>query len=295
MNIKNKIFGFFLLVFGFILMSSCESQVKDISDVKMKVSDFNYVGELHNKAMTYTMVNIDTISFEKEHNNVAKAKKILSFDKEGLQVELVKYNCMVNPEKYANFMLADDFGKYLLSTGNTSRTVGMKLDDIVKNDSLDLETMPSLYQILGTSQEQGIYSAKTASFIQRIIKLLQGSLEGLVSDDNFLKEIEAISCEFDKAGYDKDSAEGAAIASMLSVAKSSYQWWSENPNYINTESQSKLPHVVAMDLGGACAGIMFHAIQHWEELTWGGVGNAALWGAISGSTGLGGKIGRIFM
>lgn len=296
MNTKNNILGLLLLVFGFVLMSSCESQVNDISDGKMKVSDFDYVGELHNKAMTYTMVNIDNISFEKEHDNVAKAKKILSLDKEGLQVELVKHNCIDNPEKYASFMLADDFGKYLLSTVNTTRTVDMDLDDIIKNDSLNLESAPSLYQMLYAGQEQGVYSAKTVSFIQRIVKLLQASLEGMISDDNFLNEINVISDEFDKTGYDKDSAEGAAVASMLSVAKSSYQWWSDNPNYIDSECQGKLPHIVAMDLGGACAGVLLHSVQHWNDrLTWGGVGNAALWGAISGSTGLGGRIARLFM
>ena len=113
--------------------------------------------------------------------------------------------------------------------------------------------------------------------------------------NDFINGINSISEEFDKAGYEKDSVEGAAIASMLSIAKSSYEWWYQNPDYADSENQGKLPQVVAMDLGGACAGVIFHAFQNWNNrLTWGGVGRAALWGAISGSTGLGGRIGRLF-
>lgn len=41
-----------------------------------------------------------------------------------------------------------------------------------------------------------------------------------------------------------------------------------------------------MDLGGACAGVIFHAFQNWN--------NRLTWGAIGGSTGLGGRIGRLF-
>lgn len=293
-----KIFGFILLLIS-VVMSSCDTQTNGLSTENMKVSDMNFVGHLHNVAMTYTKDNFDLIDFGDTLSNIGKAKKILEFDKNGLSQKYPQYKSLENSNQYAQFMFAEKFGKYLLSNIKNSR---VNESDILESlsegkdiETLDLDSMPSLDQFLTLYKQEGVYSEKTLSFMDRIIALLRASLEGMVSDENFINGINSISEEFDKAGYEKDSVEGAAIASMLSIAKSSYEWWYQNPDYADSENQGKLPQVVAMDLGGACAGVIFHAFQNWNNrLTWGGVGRAALWGAISGSTGLGGRIGRLF-
>lgn len=64
--------------------------------------------------------------------------------------------------------------------------------------------MPSLDQFLTLYKQEGVYSEKTLSFMDRIIALLRASLEGMVSDENFINGINSISEEFDKAGYEKD-------------------------------------------------------------------------------------------
>lgn len=293
-----KIFGFILLLIS-VVMSSCDTQTNGLSTENMKVSDMNFVGNLHNVAMTYTKDNFDLIDFGDTLSNIGKAKKILEFDKNGLSQKYPQYKSLENSNQYAQFMFAEKFGKYLLSNIKNSR---VNESDILESlsegkdiETLDLDSMPSLDQFLTLYKQEGVYSEKTLSFMDRIIALLRASLEGMVSDENFINGINSISEEFDKAGYEKDSVEGAAIASMLSIAKSSYEWWYQNPDYADSENQWKLPQVVAMDLGGACAGVIFHAFQNWNNrLTWGGVGRAALWGAIGGSTGLGGRIGRLF-
>lgn len=48
-----KIFGFILLLIS-VVMSSCDTQTNGLSTENMKVSDMNFVGNLHNVAMTYT-------------------------------------------------------------------------------------------------------------------------------------------------------------------------------------------------------------------------------------------------
>lgn len=293
-----KIFGFILLLIS-VVMSSCDTQTNGLSTENMKVSDMNFVGNLHNVAMTYTKDNFDLIDFGDTLSNIGKAKKILEFDKNGLSQKYPQYKSLENSNQYAQFMFAEKFGKYLLSNIKNSR---VNESDILESlsegkdiETLDLDSMPSLDQFLTLYKQEGVYSEKTLSFMDRIIALLRASLEGMVSDENFINGINSISEEFDKAGYEKDSVEGAAIASMLSIAKSSYEWWYQNPDYADSENQGKFPQVVAMDLGGACAGVIFHAFQNWNNrLTWGGVGRAALWGAIGGSTGLGGRIGRLF-
>lgn len=120
-------------------------------------------------------------------------------------------------------MFAEKFGKYLLSNIKNSR---VNESDILESlsegkdiETLDLDSMPSLDQFLTLYKQEGVYSEKTLSFMDRIIALLRASLEGMVSDENFINGINSISEEFDKAGYEKDSVEGAAIASMLSIAK----------------------------------------------------------------------------
>ena len=77
-----KIFGFILLLIS-VVMSSCDTQTNGLSTENMKVSDTNFVGNLHNVAMTYTKDNFDLIDFGDTLSNIGKAKKILEFDKMG--------------------------------------------------------------------------------------------------------------------------------------------------------------------------------------------------------------------
>lgn len=159
-----KIFGFILLLIS-VVMSSCDTQTNGLSTENMKVSDMNFVGNLHNVAMTYTKDNFDLIDFGDTLSNIGKAKKILEFDKNGLSQKYPQYKSLENSNQYAQFMFAEKFGKYLLSNIKNSR---VNESDILESlsegkdiETLDLDSMPSLDQFLTLYKQEGVYSEKT--------------------------------------------------------------------------------------------------------------------------------------
>ena len=72
-------------------------------------------------------------------------------------------------------MFAENLGKYLLSNIKNSR---VNESDILESlsegkdiETLDLDSMPSLDQFLTLYKQEGVYSVKTLSFMDRIIAL----------------------------------------------------------------------------------------------------------------------------
>lgn len=86
---------------------------------------------------------------------------------------------------------------------------------------------------------------------------------------------------------------GQTFAYVLSIARSSYEWWSEQEEQTGTRA---VPAWVAADVGGAIVGAVIEGgsqyLLYRKVTNWKSVGCKALGGAVVASTGIAGKIGK---
>jgi hypothetical protein len=123
-----------------------------------------------------------------------------------------------------------------------------------------------------------------------IIELYQNlklNYERKLSDDLLKQKVNELILKFDNLSYSEDSEEGKMVAVTLAISISSIEWWKQNPNAVG--SNLKVAPWVAADVGGAIFGAVWGGVVGGS---WKSAGIGALGGAIAGSTGIAGRIGK---
>lgn len=112
-----------------------------------------------------------------------------------------------------------------------------------------------------------------------------------ISYENLEEIIKEIKGEYLKQNYSKDTKYGHLLAITLNISLYSFEWWKNNPSALNT----KLPFWAGADIAGAIIGGANAVIGGYAStgsVNWGSVAIGAGTGAILGSTGVVGKVGK---
>lgn len=289
-------FAIVLAVPAIFLLGCGKESTKEPSNT-MKVTDYDYLGKMHNDFMSNTLNNLDINVTDKNKDEVLS--EITAFNVEYARKSYSK----VLPENISCFNdfeeLLDNsaFCQYILK----KQTKGSEsyVEEYFSNETGDLEDIPSLYSMMDYLHSCGTLQDKSYEMLVEITNILSLSIEGQISDANFCKKIDELVYEFDNHGFGNDDIDGAMVASVLSITSSSMEWWQNNPDA--SIADSKLPQVVGMDVAGVITGVVIDGIRQgicigagaqdgWD---WASTGWAALGGAVDGSLGVSSKIFKV--
>lgn len=280
-----------------LFFHSCKTEVIEDVDQKqfMSVSDYAYLGELHNSFMSNIHENYylsESISTKTD-----LFKDITAFN---LQHALKCLPSIENDQlnyfaKFECFLDSDAFSKYCMT--RATRSDDIDFESLLDNVSFD-EGIPSLDCMLQYLHDSGCLDDYVFNMLNEIVDLVIYSIEGQISDANFERCIDEMIAEFDASNYPVDDYCGALAASVLAISRSSLDWWKENPDAIEAEDKV-LPPVVAADIGGAITGAVIDGIIQGGKIIsgcadkwdWASTGLCALGGAVDGSLGISAKVG----
>lgn len=273
----------------------------------LKVSDMGHVGEFHNEMMSYSAnkISLDELTVSKFEtaedleNYVVNCwnKKLVKEVTSAEDIECLKENM----NKFKSFLQGEKFLDRCVTNARTRASNEVEINNMVEMEEIDLNILPSLEGMALDIRTQGICSSIKCDYFDKIIELISDGYNGTVSVDIYNERLNSIVEDFDNANFSPDDTEAQMIASVLSVGTYSSEWWSENPDEIPVEilETGKMPHVLAADLAGALIGGVVNLggqafTSTSNRFNWKSFGWGVAMGAITGSTGLLGKIATCF-
>lgn len=283
-----------ILAVSSLVLSGCSKDSTTEPSNTMKVTDYDYLGKMHNDFMSNALNNLSITVTGKNKEEVLS--EITAFNKEFAQ----KSYSGVLPDNISCFNdfeeLLDNsaFSHYIIK--KQTKSSDSDIEDYFSNETGDLEDMPSLYAMIDYLHSCGTLQNQSYNMLYEIANTLTLSIEGQISDANFCKKIDELIDEFDNQGYGNDDIDGSMVASVLSITSSSVEWWQNNPDA--SLAENKLPQVVAMDAAGVITGVVIDGIRQGiclaagmqEGWDWASTGWSALGGAVDGSLGVSSKI-----
>ena len=263
----------------------------------MMVSDYAYLGELHNGFMS-NMLNNYSVS-ESVTNKYELFDDITVFNVQFAkdQITDISSDHLGFFSKYKSFLDKSSFSRYcVLRATRSSDDEG--IESLINNGIVD-DNIPSVSSMLDYLYDSGVLEESSFNTLNTLVDLMVYSIEGQISDANFERRIDGLIEDFNAFGYSSDDYDGLIVASVLAISKSSLEWWKENPEASTAED--KMPQVVAADLAGAVTGAVIDAIVQGgtmiagaqDSWNWAETGWAALGGAVDGSLGISSKLAKV--
>ena len=256
-----KILGFVILVFLALAFNSCETV--NTNEFKT-VSDYNIYGEIHNNFLTYIYedyrLNDTELDQETAFSNLAEDS----------------YDYINN--KYKNVL------EGYPNKNDYSQLVEFVISDNLRSFVKNQDNLEFLQEALNSGQ---------------IDEFEKNSLETLLNlDENLsIKELREVLNNISQVyqnRYPSENIPGTYLGIALSIGNNSLDWWSNHPT-AHTSSDyisERIAPWVAADIVGAVGGMIFAGLYSDATGGSGDVGGGMLAGAIFGSTGIFGKIGR---
>lgn len=305
---KNPILSIFSSFVMAILIMNCTpndevSNSFDANQVKLDLADFKIYGQLHNQVMTETIKNFkfsdEGLTIEEKCQLIADFQKSI-FDTLSSVPENLK-GCSELFSVYKNLYLpAKTIDDLPLSTNSIYTT---RAQDILLTTPSDVLSNTA---ILGVQEVQQI---------RKLSEVTNKCLNNLLNIDELEAEINSLVYDFYESNYVQGGDSGYVMAYALTIANASLDWWKNNSTELIMEMEAEgldpielgpvgLAHVVSADIGGAIYGsasaIITQAGVHLYnngnlddfEINWTTVGAGALGGALNGSIGISGRIGK---
>ena len=220
-----------------------------------------------------------------------RASEILTsyFDDTLIQIWPVQGKGKMSSKRYLKFLLTKDLYSYIMKRSETrSYSTAYTMQRMYlasQSEVLPYDSIPSFDDIINAYEEMNIISVKGSHYFNSVVDLVRKNYQGLISDGEFEKSICSLIELFDDDEFKIDSTEGMYIASILSIAHSSIEWWKENPDEL--EVDGKIAPWVTADVGGAVCSGLFGLIT---------TGNTSLtnvgYGAVMASTGAAKVVGN---
>ena len=292
-----KVFSAFaaaLAVFSLFLFGCGKDSTITSSNYTLKVSDYDYLGTMHNDFMSNALNNLNITTTDKTKEEVLS--EITAFNVDYAQKS---YNGIM-PGRIKSF---DDFKELLDNTALNKYILGKKtkgaeisVEEYFSNETGNLEDMPSLQSMIDYLHSCGTLRNESYILLNELITALSSSIEGQISDANFSRKIDKFIVRFSNQRYRKDDIDGVMLASILSITSASAEWWQNNPEASSVES--KIHPAIVADAAGAITGVVIDAIRQGISMAvgaqdcwdWGSTGWAAVGGAVDGSIGISSKV-----
>ena len=254
-------------------------------------SKFFNIGNLHNEHLSNSNTNFESpekikdyesgIKYVKEFNQNFLVKNQATYF--GAQIESEEFVETIS-EKSKYFVYSPDFKSKLLSDDNEISLTRIE-SNLNKTDLLD-------------ANNKKIFSDLTA--------LIKMNISSQIKSSDYENQLGEIANDWIKANENNKEAKGADLTgSIISIGLKSCEWWNKNGEILfdnpstkrggpNAEENYVVP-VVALDVAGALVSSCAVALNQYintGHVTLGAVATGAVIGAVTGSTGLVGKVGK---
>lgn len=256
---------------------------------------FSIYGDMHNSVLGYTLNNVDSVILSTKQKDagldyIASIQKcgvnnlsLPSVSNSDLLDYIETYKGLYEPSVVA-VLLGMDGDELNFETSLTGRYLTTLLNSEVI-DNFEYELIIRIVNSIDENRRHG------TSIKDYMIDLENAKKCWLIQYDPllFLPEIE-LDEESGGILNKRDIRPGDITALILNISISSANFWMEMP-----DEPDMIAPWVAADAGGAIFGAVYNiavTIANEEEIDWESVGYSAAGGAIAGSTGIGGKIGR---
>lgn len=285
-----------LFLFAFSIFScSKEDLSSDFSensdDSKLKLSSIVNPGEIHNDYMD--LVNNSFVANESITTLDGKYNFYYDFIKE--------YTDSYAKIKSEDKLFFLETFKENLNLIHYDNVVGIVKNEILISNPVR-ETETTLSEVLITLRDEEIISENEFVKMTNLQYTLHKVYESTVSYDEFNVYIESLS-------EDVNNNEYLILTPVSSIASYSNEWWNSNLPEIyfpepvgiinypdNQYTTYAIPAVVATDIAGAIVGAAGVALNQYinnnGKITGGAVVTGAVVGAVVGSTGLVGRLGK---
>jgi len=243
--------------------------------LKKQISDFEFYGNLHNDALMNVYLNFnDTVhsSLESYINSITNFNRayFVANISDTTFSSINELNYLT--ERYKNFVV----GAYLLDTLSSAQ--------------IDFCDQISILQ------SEGFIDKNEKSLLLRLNNTVLKSLNGEIDANGLIDSIYLYVEYFDSQNYCINQKFGTLSSVILNISEHSIEYWSLNTNqtkFIEHQLDPRvLPPWAAADIGGALWGATSAALWSGGNPSWKSLGKGALTGAVSGSTGIVGKIAK---
>lgn len=293
MKTKLLVCSLLMTVVGIVACSQqdCESNSKaGRIDNHIKVSDMAFVGKFHNDAMTAIYEDFDRVA-ESITDNEEDAIALLTtyLDEKMNSVRPAQMAERVSCGKYIRFIFQNELKDYI-TDDRTTRTpldpdiVMSRLQSLAASDTINFDSIPCFSDIMNAYSINGILTAKGVGYATDIFQAMRSNLNGQMTNARFRAFIDHEIATFDNDIYMCTQEESAFIASLLSIADSSGDWWNTHPE----ANPNQIP-AVAVDAGGAIVSGLIGIFS--GNASWQGIATSA----ISASTGAATKVGSVLV
>ncbi len=282
-----KRFNFVIVVLAilmFVFLLSCSKGREYESQVDLlSFQSFEKIGKLHNDFMTNVQNNFKVRESVKSLN--ARIDYVNSYHLNYLE------NCSLSQfEK-------ETLGQELERAKNLTDVENIKQLLTIKNEARKDANLESLCSILDKALDCKCIDEFEYTALTRIMDLAKLSFDGLVSQHELMSSLEKMKKDWISNKYKIDSKAGYISGYAIAISLASMNWWEENAEAGTVESKgiNVIPVWVAADAVGAVWGAASGAIGSYvinDEVNWESVGWGALSGAVAGSTGVVGKVGK---
>lgn len=244
------------------MMMGCEKETRSVCSIEY--SQFSRYGTIHNQYLAYTLEFFD--GDEKVDSLADCISYLVSFDKSYAQVilsdttEIVEMDSCFN--KYKNYYISS----YLYTDVYVDNVIDPIISQLIE------------YDIIGEKDSLILENLLTIGLLQK---------EGKISIYEYQEAINELVEEWETCN--SRGMVSIMTAIVLNIASSSVQWWISNPE------ETKVAPWVASDAVGAVYGATVAGVSSYVQngqVNWVSVGVGAVSGAVTGSTGVIGKVGR---
>lgn len=268
----------------FILFSKSQVTYDNYDQLDNEV---NNIGSIHNNLLNNAYLNFQTTS---NYTYEEAVNSIKNFNENYLSTSILETDNTTNDKTFISnifnevkyFVNQDSFANTLLS-----RTENYSLTNTINNLRLN-----------------NIVSENNFEILESLNVAISNNIKGLSTSLNLEEDLISI---YNNSLKSKDESGGIIIKQVIVIGLKSCQWWRNNPNafnvyvkserggpFLNLNEPTILAQVVAMDIAGALVSSGAVALNNYinsGHVNWHAVGTGAVIGAVTGSTGLVGRIG----
>lgn len=277
-----KIMRKLIIIFFTLVFVSCEQEILNngllsnsnkSSSQLLKISDFNYLGSIHNLAMDNVQNNFDESLYPSNLPLESKFDVISNFNVQFID-NLAGYENVIDKVEVTNQV---NIHKSLVS----NKQLFSYLTDNSSFQNLKLS------QMINDLNDNNMIDLFEKNLILSLVDISIKNKNGEISNSELEIIINSQIDKWNMQGYTKNGSYGFISGEILNISLYSVKYWNHG-GY----SGEKVAPWVAADVGGAIWGAAWGGIVGGS---WRAAGVGALGGAIGGSTGIAGRIGKFLL
>jgi hypothetical protein len=266
-----------LLLLSFLFcLTACSNKELDEPDLSDPLEKYMWYGRLHNSFLD---------SADERFSPETKSRTDDSIESDSLTLEELKEFQL---EQARNCGLPSEEAEILVTALEEKESYYVA--ENLWNDIFPNNSMSSMLVRLRQLQTAKYIDNTERTILRDLLTAIHQNKNDQISNYDFALKVNELSHVW--SNYSRLNGEdwGVMTGVILAISKSSAEWWD---NYLYDSRSASA--IISLDVGGAITGAVLNAaIQYYQNkrVNMKTVGLHALAGAITGSTGIAGKVGR---